>query len=70
MAQSKTKTPARARIAHKLARYVRADRVHLAGKLDNSTPSISHLSNALTKFRTRRRTNKKTQKQQQNLVSR
>ena len=60
MAKSTTKTPARARIAHKLARYVRANKVHLSEKFDAASPSISHLSNLLIEFRTWRITKKKS----------
>jgi hypothetical protein len=45
MAPSKTtKTAPRARLAHKLARYVRANPVNLQSKLSSQNPSISHLS--------------------------
>ena len=45
MAPSKnTKTAPRARLAHKLARYVRANPINLQSKLSASNPSISHLS--------------------------
>jgi hypothetical protein len=45
MVESKAKaTTARARIAHKLARYYRATPVHLAGVTGQSNPSTSHLS--------------------------
>lgn len=37
-------TPARARIAHKLAKYVRALPVHVNSSLDGSAPSVTHLS--------------------------
>ena len=38
------KTVARANVAHKLARYVRATPVHLSGVRGSSQPSTSHLS--------------------------
>jgi large subunit ribosomal protein L6e len=45
MVESKAKaTTARARIAHKLARYYRATPVHLAGISGQSNPSTSHLT--------------------------
>jgi hypothetical protein len=45
MAQSKnTKTAPRARLAHKLARYVRANAIHLPSRLSAQNPSTSHLS--------------------------
>jgi hypothetical protein len=45
MAPSKnTKTAPRARLAHKLARYVRANPVHLPSRLSSENPSVSHLS--------------------------
>lgn len=45
MVESKTKTTAaRARIAHKLARYYRATPIHLLGLNGASQPSTSHLS--------------------------
>ena len=45
MAPSKnTKTAPRARIAHKLAKYVRANSINLQSKLSQSNPSVSHLS--------------------------
>lgn len=45
MAESKKRNPARARIAHKLARYYRATPVHLTGANGLNTPSTSHLRN-------------------------
>lgn len=69
MAKSKTKAaPARARIAHKLAKYVRANLVHLSGKLGDAIPSISHLSNFPYNARSWWISKKKNQKCQQNLV--
>ncbi len=45
MAQSKTtKTAPRARIAHKLARYVRAQPIHIQSRLSTQNPSTTHLS--------------------------
>ena len=45
MVESKTKTTAaRAKIAHKLARYYRATPIHLLGVRGDSQPSTSHLS--------------------------
>ena len=41
--KAKKTTQARARIAHKLAKYVRANPVHIKGKLSSSSPSVSHL---------------------------
>ncbi len=46
MAPSKnTKTAPRARLAHKLARYVRANPIHLQSRLSAQNPSTTHLSN-------------------------
>ena len=45
MVESKTKTTAaRAKIAHKLARYYRATPIHLLGTKGDNQPSTSHLS--------------------------
>lgn len=45
MVETKTKTAAaRAKIAHKLARYYRATPIHLTGIQGQSQPSTSHLS--------------------------
>ena len=45
MVESKNKTStARAKIAHKLAKYVRATPIHLTGIHGNNQPSASHLS--------------------------
>lgn len=44
MAQSKNNKAPRARIAHKLARYVRANPINLQGKLGAQNPSITHLA--------------------------
>lgn len=47
MAQSKnTKTAPRARVAHKLARYVRANPIHVPSRLSPQNPSTTHLSNS------------------------
>jgi hypothetical protein len=43
MVESKVKTT-RAKVAHKLAKYVRATPVHLTGVTGNANPSTSHLS--------------------------
>ncbi len=51
MAPSKnTKTAPRARLAHKLARYVRANPTNLQTKLSAQNPSITHLSIPLIKY--------------------
>ena len=42
------KTVARANVAHKLARYVRATPINLLGLHGASQPSTSHLSNFFT----------------------
>ena len=42
------KTAPRARLAHKLAKYVRANPIHLQGRLGSQNPSISHLSTSST----------------------
>ena len=65
MAQSKNnKTAPRAKLAHKLARYVRANPIHLQSRLGSQNPSITHLS--IFKFNhfysTRRTNSKKIQK--------
>ena len=45
MVESKNKTTAaRARIAHKLARYIRATPINLQGTTGHNQPSTSHLS--------------------------
>lgn len=45
MVETKTKTAAaRAKIAHKLARYYRATPIHLTGTRGDNQPSTSHLS--------------------------
>lgn len=45
MAQSKTtKTAPRARLAHKLAKYVRANPIHIQTRLSTQNPSTTHLS--------------------------
>lgn len=49
MVESKAKaSTARARIAHKLARYVRATPVHLTSLNGSANPSTSHLSTLFT----------------------
>jgi hypothetical protein len=46
MAQTKnTKTAPRARLAHKLAKYVRANAVHHPSRLSGQNPATTHLSN-------------------------
>lgn len=45
--KAKKTTQARARIAHKLAKYVRANPVHIKEKLSSSSPAVSHLSKFL-----------------------
>ncbi len=45
MAQTKNnKTAPRARLAHKLAKYVRAQPIHLQSRLSSQNPSTTHLS--------------------------
>ncbi len=45
MTQAKNnKTAPRARLAHKLAKYVRASPLHLQSRVSSQNPSISHLS--------------------------
>ncbi len=44
MAPSAPKTAPRARLAHKLAKYVRANPIHLQSRLASQNPSIAHLS--------------------------
>lgn len=57
--KAKKTVQARAKIAHKLARYVRATPVHLhAGSCPNQ-PSVSHLSILYIDLSLRRRTKKK-----------
>lgn len=41
------KTAPRSRIAHKLAKYVRANPVHHPSTLSPQYPSVTHLSNSL-----------------------
>jgi large subunit ribosomal protein L6e len=49
MAPSKNnKTPPRARLAHKLAKYLRATPIHLPTSLSSQNPSLNHLSNLLS----------------------
>ena len=51
MAQSKnTKTTPRARLAHKLARYVRANPIHVQSRLSAQSPSTTHLSISIYLF--------------------
>jgi hypothetical protein len=46
MVDSKTKTTTtRARVAHKLAKYLRATPLHLTGVVGQANPSTSHLRN-------------------------
>jgi hypothetical protein len=48
MAQGKAvKTAPRARLAHKLAKYVRANPIHLQSRLASQNPSVTHLSKEL-----------------------
>ena len=42
--KSKKSTQARAKVAHKLAKYVRANAVHVPSKLSAQLPSVSHLT--------------------------
>ena len=42
--KAKKTLQARTRIAHKLAKYVRANAVHVNTKLSSQAPSVSHLS--------------------------
>ena len=53
MAQSNNKTAPRARLAHKLAKYIRAAPVHLPSRLSSQSPSVSHLSILYRNPRTR-----------------
>lgn len=53
MAQSNNKTAPRARLAHKLAKYVRASPVHLPTRLSSESPSVAHLSILYCNFRNR-----------------
>lgn len=57
--KTKKTVQARARIAHKLARYVRATPVHLNQGADASQPSVVHLSNFCFYISLRRSTKKK-----------
>jgi len=51
MAQTKNnKTAPRARLAHKLARYVRASPIHLPTRLASQNPSTTHLSTIISYF--------------------
>jgi len=45
---TQAKTVPRARIAHKLAKYVRASPIHLQSRLGAQNPSTSHLSKIST----------------------
>ena len=42
--KTKKTVQARAKIAHKLARYVRANAVHLPSGASSAQPSVAHLS--------------------------
>jgi len=45
MTQAKNnKTAPRARLAHKLAKYVRANPIHVQSRSSVQSPSVSHLS--------------------------
>lgn len=63
MAQGNTKTVPRARLAHKLARYVRANPIHVQSRLSSQNPSTTHLSIYLTYLSLRRTLKKKIKKQ-------
>lgn len=52
--KTKKTVQARAKIAHKLARYVRATPVHLPSGSSLSQPSVSHLSKILIYVSSRR----------------
>ena len=52
----------RARIAHKLARYIRANPVHHQPGTSASRPSVSHLSKFYFKLSSRRSSSKKAKK--------
>ena len=45
--KAKKTVQARAKVAHKLAKYVRANPLHLSSKISTQAPSISHLSKHL-----------------------
>lgn len=47
MAPSATKTAPRARLAHKLAKYIRATPIHFQSKLATQNPSVAHLGTFL-----------------------
>lgn len=69
MAQTKNnKTAPRARLAHKLAKYVRANPIHLKSRLSQQNPSTTHLSNFMFYRSSRWCSKKKIQKQRQHLV--
>lgn len=69
MAQGKNiKTAPRARLAHKLAKYVRANPIHIQSRLSTQNPSTTHLSNSLTNHSLRRSRKEKIEKQRQHLV--
>lgn len=59
--KSKKTTQARARVAHKLAKYVRANPVHITTKLSISAPSVSHLCTSFDYHRLWRGTKKKVE---------
>ena len=69
MAPSKTtKTAPRARLAHKLAKYVRANPIHLQSRLGSQNPSVTHLSIFFFLSSPRWCPQIKTRKQSQHLV--
>ena len=69
MAQTKNnKTAPRARLAHKLARYVRANPIHLQSGASSQNPSITHLSTLWSYFSPRWCRKQKIEKQCQHLV--
>lgn len=67
--KSKKTVQARARVAHKLAKYVRANPIHLSSKLSPQAPSISHLSKHLVQCRSWWCSQKEMEKLSKNLVS-
>ena len=62
MAQNKnSKTAPRAKLAHKLARYARANPIHLQSRLAAQNPSTTHLSiSSINNFYSTWRTSLKT----------
>ncbi len=68
MAQGNTKTAPRARLAHKLAKYIRANSVHIQSRLSTQNPSTTHLSNYLNNSSLRWTLKKKIKKQCQHMV--